>query len=160
MLDGLLSSDPDVVEFVVTRAEVDRQQGNYDAALERLRRSLATRPGSMAVNLAYAETALDANQPDAAMQSLQRFVAYVDDEPWVYKLLSRAAGELGEQAKGHEYLAQHYYLLGETQRAAMQIEIALKQPGLDFFEVSRLESRLAALNSELDVDDRRPNPAR
>jgi hypothetical protein len=42
----------------------------------------------------------------------------------------------------------------------MQIEIALKQPGLDFFEVSRLESRLAALNSELDVDDRRPNPAR
>jgi predicted Zn-dependent protease len=160
MLDGLLSSDPDVVEFVVTRAEVDRQQGNYDAALERLRRSLATRPGSMAVNLAYAETALDANQPDAAMQSLQRFVAYVDDEPRVYKLLSRAAGELGEQAKGHEYLAQHYYLLGETQRAAMQIEIALKQPGLDFFEVSRLESRLAALNSELDVEDRRPNPAR
>jgi predicted Zn-dependent protease len=157
-LDGLLDGYPDTIEFIVSRAEVDRRRGQTSEALARLERALRSLPASHAVNLAYSETALEADRPGAALDQLQAYVAYRDDEPEVYKLMAQAAAALGREALGHEYMAEHYHLRGETRRAAMQIEIALKQPDLDFFEASRLESRLAALNSELDDTDKRPNP--
>ena len=159
-LDYLLKQHPDSLEFTISRADADRARGRYSDALRRLRDSLEAHPASYAVNLAYAETALDANQPKLALNALRRFLDYRDDEPRIYRLLSRAAGNLGQEALGHEYLAEHYYLRGQTKLAALQIETALKQPKLDFFDASRLEARLAALNAELDEEDQRPTPVR
>jgi predicted Zn-dependent protease len=159
-LDVLLDGHPDTVEFVVSRAEVDRRRGQRGAALTRLDAALRRAPASHAANLAYATTALEAGRPQDALERLQAYLSYRDDEPAVYKLLSQAAAALGREALGHEYMAEHYHLRGETRQAAMQIEIALKQADLDFFEASRLESRLAELNAELDDEDRRPNPLR
>ena len=67
-----------------------------------------------------------------------------------YKLLSRAAGDQGKQALGHEYLSEYYYLIGDLEGAILQLEIALKTPDLNFYESSRLESRLAKLKVEQD----------
>lgn len=159
-LDGLIAQQPDSIEFIVSRADVDRNRGRYAAALDRLRDALAEHPFSYAANLAFAETALASGDPAAALDALKRFLAYRDDVPEVYQMLSRAAGDLGRQGLGHEYLAEYYHLNGETKRAALQIEIALKQPELDFYDASRLESRLAELNAELDEEDRRKPPAR
>jgi predicted Zn-dependent protease len=159
-LDYLLKRHPDSLEIIISRADVDRTRGNYREALRRLHDSLQAHPSSYAVNLAYAETALAASQPKLALNALRRFLDYRDDEPRIYRLLSRAAGDLGQQALGHEYLAEHYYLQGQTKLAALQIETALKQPKLDFFDASRLEARLAALNAELDEEDQRSSPAR
>ncbi len=159
-LDYLLKQHPDSLEIVISRADVDRIRGRYSEALRRLRDSLQAYPSSYAVNLAYAETALAASQPKLALNALRRFLDYRDDEPRIYQLLSRAAGDLGQEALGHEYLAEHYYLQGQTRLAALQIETALKQPKLDFFDASRLEARLAALNAELDEEDQRSSPAR
>jgi len=157
-LDELLAEQPQTIEFIVTRAAVDRAEGKHSEALDRLRYALDTYPGSYAINLSFAETALAGGQPRAALETLAGFLSYRDDEPRVYQLLSQAAGELDRQALGHEYLAEYYYLRGQTKRAAMQIEIALKQPGLEFFDASRLESRLNALNRELEESDRRQRP--
>ena len=159
-LDRLLAEHPDGVEFVVSRADVDRERGRHAAALRRLRDALDERPSSYAVNIAFAETALASGDPAAAISALKGFLAYRDDEPRVYQLLSRAAGDLGREGLGHEYLAEYYHLNGETKRAALQIEIALKQAEIDFYDASRLESRLAELNAELDEEDRRTPPAR
>jgi predicted Zn-dependent protease len=159
-LERLLAQHPDSIEFAISRADVDRARGRHAAALQRLREALTKKPASFAVNLAHAESALAAGEADTAMRALKRFLDFRDDEPRIYKLLSRAAGDLGQEALGHEYLAIYYHLEGETKRAALQIEIALKQPDLDFFDASRLEARLAALNAELDEEDPRASSRR
>jgi predicted Zn-dependent protease len=73
-------------------------------------------------------------------------------------MLSRTAGDLGKQSQGHEYLAEYYYLTGDLKSAVLQLEIALKVPHLNFYEASRLESRLAELRAEQDEEDKQKNP--
>jgi predicted Zn-dependent protease len=154
-LDGLLAEHPNQLEFVVARATVDAQTGEANAALRRLKDALTRVPGSLALNLAYAETALAAGKPSTALDALKGFLAYRDDEPRVYKLLSQAAGEMDKQGLGHEYLAEYYFLQGQLKRAELQLEIALKRPEMNFYDSSRLESRLAEVRAELDEEDQK-----
>lgn len=149
-LDDLLEKHPGRVEFVVNRALVASLQGHYDAALERLDAALATDPGGFALNLVYAETALEAGQAARAAERLRGFLDYDPDEPRVYQLLAQAAGELGNAATGHEYLAEYHYRIGRLDDAVMQLEIALEQPELNFYDASRLEARLKAVRRERD----------
>lgn len=73
----------------------------------------------------------------------------------MYQLLSRAEGDQDNRAKGHEYLAEYYYLIGDLEAAILQLEIALKRPELNFYDSSRLESRLAEFKSEEDEEDKK-----
>ncbi len=159
-LDRLVRAQPDTIEFLVARSTVDAQLGRHKAALARLGRALINHPGSYALNIAFAETALAAGEPKRAMQQLQAFVNYRSDEPRVYKLLSRAAGELDQEVLGHQYLSEYYYQIGSLKQAIQQIEIATERPGLDFYVSSRLESRLAELREEQDEEERRRSAKR
>ena len=157
-LDRLLEQYPEVVEFVVSRAQIDAQQGATERALKRLERSLTADPGSLALNLTYAETALAAGKPADAETRLQRFLDFRGEEPRIYQLLSRAAGDQDKRALGHEYLAEYYYLTGDVKAAILQLEIALKVPGLNFYDASRLESRLVDLRAEDEEKDDKGRP--
>lgn len=154
-LDQLLKSRPSAVEFIVTRARIDIATGAKTAALKRLDKALAENPGSYALNIAFAETALAAGEPKRAEEKLRRFLDFRADEPRVYQLLSRAEGDQDNRAKGHEYLAEYYYLIGDLEAAILQLEIALKRPELNFYDSSRLESRLAEFKSEEDEEDKK-----
>lgn len=152
-LDRLLKTQPEIVEFIVTRAQVDAALNNNSAALQRLEQALNAHPGSYALNIAYAETALALGDPARADKRLKRFLDFRRDEPRVYALLSRAAGDQKKPAQGHEYLAEYYYLTGDLENAILQLEIALKRPDMSFYNASRLESRLAELKQEEDDED-------
>jgi len=154
-LDSLLNTQPGTVEFVVSRARVDVALGAAATALRRLEEALAGSPGSYALNVAYAETALAAGQPARAADRLQRFLSFNRDEPQIYQLLSRTAGDQNNRAQGHEYLAEYYYLIGDLEAAILQLEIATKRPELNFYDASRLESRLAELKAEQDEEEQK-----
>lgn len=154
-LDQLMKTHPDTLEFIVTRSEVDARRGDAAAALRRLGATIDKHPGSYALNLAFAETALAMGQPEKASQRLQRFLEFRDEEPRVYQLLARAAGDQDKQALGHQYLSEYYYWIGDLKSAILQLEIALKRPELNFYESSKLESRLAELRAEQDEEDRK-----
>lgn len=154
-LKQLLSKHPDRMEFIVAQAQADAQLGNRKAALNRLDRALERNPASYALNITYGEVALESGEPARASKRLKRFLDFRKEEPRTYKLLSRAAGDLGEQALGHRYLAEHYYLTGDINSAILQLEIALKTPGMDFYEASRFESRLAEMRAEQSEEDRK-----
>ena len=150
-LDRLLAAHPDVVEFVVSRASADRQLGRETAAFSRLERALRDNPASYALNIAYAEAALAAGKPALAESQLEKFRAYRADDPRVYQLLSRAAGDQDKRAAGHAFLAEYYYLIGELEAAILQLDIALDQANVDFYASSRLESRRAELQREQEM---------
>ncbi len=154
-LDELMRSHPNTIEFIVSRSEVDARRGKGADALRRLSAAIDKHPGSYALNIAYAETALAQGQPANASQKLQSFLDFRDEEPRVYQLLARAAGDQDKQALGHQYLSEYYYWIGDLESAILQLEIALKRPELNFYESSKLESRLAELRAEQDEEDRK-----
>ena len=153
ILDALLKDRPDTVEFIVSRAQADADQSRDAAALARLQTAIRAHPGSYALNIAYAEAALAAGQPALAEKHLQEFLPYREDDPRVYKLLSTAAGDQDRRAEGHAFLAEYYYLIGDVEAAVLQLDIALEQKDVSFYDASRYESRRAEL--KLEVDDKK-----
>jgi len=154
-LDRLLEMHPQQIEFIVVRSQVDQLLGNGLQGLERLDRALTNAPGSLALNVSAAEIALDLGEPGQARDRLLQLLHYRSDEPSAYRLLARAAAESGQAAAGHEYLAEYYYLIGDLKSAALQLEIALDQKGMNFFESSRLESKLKAVRAEQEDNENR-----
>ncbi len=154
-IDALLVKQPDIVEFIVARAQVDLERGANSGALKRLKTALTAAPGNYALNLSYAETALALGKASAAEKQLRRFLDFRGDEPRVFQLLARAAGEQGRRVQGHSYLAEFYHLTGELESAILQIEIALKQPQLSFYDASKLEAKLTALKAEQKAEEER-----
>ncbi|MCB1803105.1 MAG: M48 family metallopeptidase [Gammaproteobacteria bacterium] len=156
LLDDLLAKHPQAVEFIVSRAEADILAGKQSAAVNRLRTAIKATPGSYALNVALAEAALAAGEPATADSHLTAYLTFRSDDPRVYRLLSRAADDQGKRAEGHAFLAEYYYLIGDAEAAVLQLDIALKQPGISFFDASRYESRRAELQQEVDdQEDRR-----
>jgi predicted Zn-dependent protease len=155
ILDALLQMHPQMIEFIVSRAAAERQQGQHEQALARLAAALDHRPSSHALNMAYAEAALAAGRPGAAESQLNRYLAYRPEDPQLYQLLSRASGDQDKRIDVHAYRAEYFYLSGQLEEAVMQIDIALAQPDIDFYEASRLESRRAQIQQELDEQEAR-----
>lgn len=148
-LRGLLDKHPGMVDFVVTKASVEARMGKTKEALDRLGNALLKKPSSYALNLAFGEVALARGEYADAQQHLQDYLLYKNDDPRIYQLLSRAAGENGDRLAAHQFLAQSHYLMGDIEGAVLQLEIALKTPGVNFYNSSKIESQLQALKKEL-----------
>jgi len=147
-LDKLLRQEPQVLEFIVTRAQIDMQMKHTQTALQRLQDALQDNPSSYALNITYAEAALGHGKHQAALSQLQQYIEYRPNDPRIYELMSRAAGENRKTIQGYEYLAKMHHLDGNIEAAILQLEIALKEPNISFFESSKIESRLKKLNEE------------
>lgn len=154
-LQALLEQYPQTTEFVVTKAHIEARRGDTAEALRRLQQALVRRPASYALNVSYAEVALARGEHAKALQSLQAFTLYRDSDPLVHQLMSRAAGESGNRLLAHQYQAEHHYLNGDLEAAILQLEIALKLPGIDFYRSAKLESRLDGLKKEQEEEKRR-----
>jgi len=148
LLRKLLDERPDLPEFIVAEAKVENQLGRGQAALQRLHRALATQPASHALNLAYADQAIGLGEYPLAVKQLTRYLDYSHDDPGVYALLARAIGEAGDSLSAHKYQAEYHYLNGNLEEAILQLEIALKTPGISFFDSASIESRLDQLRRE------------
>ena len=148
LLRKLLEERPDLPEFIVAEAKLENQLGRGRAALQRLHRALATQPASHALNLAYADQAIGLGEYPLAVNQLTRYLDYSHDDPSVYALLARAVGETGDSLSAHKFQAEYHYLNGNLEEAILQLEIALKTPGISFFDSASIESRLDQLRAE------------
>jgi predicted Zn-dependent protease len=144
----LLEQHPDMTEFIVTKAAIEARLNRTDQALARLANAVLKKPSSYALNLAYAEVAVSRGEFAAALRQLEDYVQYSDDDPKVFQLMSIAAGEQGDKLQAHRLLAEHHYLKGDLEAAILQLEIASKLSASNFYDASRIESRLKTLREE------------
>jgi len=148
MLTELLRQRPEIPEFVIAKADIEQRSGEGAKALKRLQQALAAHPGSRAFNLAYAEQAMRLRQFRPAQEQLMAYLKYAPDDPDLYGLLARLAGETGDKLDAHLYQAENHYLRGRLDDAILQLEIAGREKGLSFYDASRLESRLEEMRRE------------
>ncbi len=154
-LDALLRLHPSSTELLILSARLYHEAGEPRRGLAEVRNALALFPTSYPLNLTLADMLLADNHPDEAYRLLQGQLQIRPTDARLYKLFARAAGANGRTAEGHEYLAEHYYLVGDLEAAVLQLEIALKDKQLGFYDSSRLESRLQQVRDELEETKRR-----
>ncbi|WP_456412382.1 beta-barrel assembly-enhancing protease [Thiolapillus sp.] len=149
-LGKLMQAHPDTLEFIITASRADMDAGNRRLAIERLEKSAHKFPLSYPLQVTLAEFYLQAGRAQDAYKKLKQLAALQPENTRTFKLLAKAAAALGDEAESHEHMATHYYLMGALEPALLQLKIALRTPGLDFYQTARLESRLKKMQAEAE----------
>lgn len=149
-LRKLMQENPDTLEYVITASRADMEAGNKKRAIKLLEQSSHKFPLSYPLQVTLAEHYLRADKTKEAYKKLKLLVSLQPENTHIFKLLARAAADLGNKAESHEFMAMHYYLNGTLEPALLQLKIALRIPGLDFYQTARLESQLKKVQAEVD----------
>ncbi|HDK37944.1 MAG TPA: tetratricopeptide repeat protein, partial [Thiolapillus brandeum] len=149
-LEKLTRQYPDVLEFVITASRADIESGHATQAIQRLEQNSHKFPLSYPLQLTLAEFYLRTGQAKPAYKKLKLLADVQPENAQAYKLLAKAAAALDHKAESHEFMATHYYLRGSLEAAVLQLKIALRIPGLDFYQTAKLESRLKKIQTEVD----------
>lgn len=151
----LLSSEPNQIEYIVARAELEKLSGQPEQGIEVLRQGLNEHPGNYPLSIYYAQAQLDQGKPSQAKQILDQQLSGRPDDILLYKLLAQASGDAGNKTQGHQYLAEYYYHTGDLNSSVIQLEIALKDRNLNYYESARMAARLKEIRTEKqDLDAR------
>ena len=132
-------------------AQLQADQGRTDAALETYRTALS-RPSR---SIAGSSTAMrsccwrPAGRTRPSPGSRSRVRATPDDAK-LYELQSRAFAAAGKRVAQHRAQAEAYYRRGNLAAAVGQLEIATKERGSDFYELSITDARLRELRNQLE----------
>ena len=148
LLAALLAKDPERIAYIIALAQVEQDQKNSKAALRRLHDALDLYPDNGALTVNYVNALLEDRQPKTARDILQNYLRHTPGNPELYTLLARAAGDAGYPSEAHEAQAEYFYLNGDLDSAIIQLEKAAHAPGADFYQSSRIESRLQQFKQE------------
>jgi predicted Zn-dependent protease len=136
--------------FELLAAQLQADQGRTDAALESYRAALNSFPQYRGLIYGYAQLLLEAGRTDQAIAWLQERVRATPDDARIYELQSRAFAAAGRRVAQHRAQAEAYYRRGNLAAAVGQLEIATKERGSDFYELSITDARLRELRNLLE----------
>lgn len=149
-LDRLLESSPGQVEYVVQSARLYGVTGQPERGLAELERAYKANPKSYALAVELAEDQLAAGRAEQARKTLQPLLKSHADQPRVMELTALASARSGKRGEGYRYQAEFYYLTGAVDAAVQQLELAMREPGVDFYQSSIIEARLREVRAEAE----------
>jgi len=144
----LRQQQPAETAFVLVEAQALSELKKDAESLALLQQALTENPHDHPLRMALAERLIQAEQGDAAYPILTEALRQRPDDVAVRGLLGHASAQMGRGAESHEHLAEYHYQRGNLEGAILQLEIALREPRLDFYQASRVESRLTELKRE------------
>ncbi len=153
----LIEQRPDQIEYIVAKAELDKLSGQPAQGIEILKQGLNEHPANYPISIYYAQALLDLGRPNEVKPLLEPLLSGRPDDSLLYKLLAQAAGDAGDKTQGHQYLAEYYYHTGALKSAVIQLEIALKDRTLDYYQSAKMAARLKEIRAEkqdLEARDR------
>ena len=136
--------------FDALAAELQAEQGKLDAALETYATALRAHPGNRTLTYGYLNRLLDAGRPKEVLADLNERLRSVQDDARLYEIQARAYAATSQRVAQHRAQAEAYYRKGNLAAAVDQLEIAVKDRGSDFYQLSSAESRLRELRSMLE----------
>jgi predicted Zn-dependent protease len=146
--DELLARYPNQAELIILQARIEAQEGSKDQALKTLQTAVGLRPSNVPLRIAYADVLLESGHPTRALKTLEDVARTKPDDILIYQKMSDAALKSGQKAATYRYRAEKLYAEGDLEPAIRQLEIALRQPGLSYYDASRIQVRLDAFKQE------------
>lgn len=157
--DRLLKQRDLLPALVLGRAGVSMRLGQSQQAVSLLQDAQSLYPGNRPLLIALAETLLELDRPQDARRLLQDHVGDDSSDVRLYQLLAQAAGGSGLVAEGQGWRAEALYHAGELKQAARQLELALENTRMEYFQSARLSARLREINREIrDQEQRSDRP--
>jgi len=151
-LGYLLEYENEKPAFLLAAARLETAQQNYRSALKIYEKMQELYPNYRPLIMAWAKTLLAAGQPAKARDLLRKYGRSHETDHQYYELLAQAEGMAGNEAESGIAKAHHFYLIGDTQLAIERLKHTQRQPGLDYYQQQRIESRLDLYARERELE--------
>lgn len=143
-LNQLAEQSPDQFWFRIALAEVAKQKGESQRAVELLKEVLRVIPGNYAASVLLADNLIALNETTEARQLLDRLLLRRQD-PQLYRLLAEVWGKEGDRARTHQARGEYLFAMGQEQRAVEQMRFALAQSDDRFALHTQIRARLRTM---------------
>jgi len=148
ILQKLVERYPNQPQFMNALAEVEMDAKNFPRAAQMYELGLQRFPQNGAMTMNYARALLNTRQQGKAKQILHDYLKYHSPNPDIYELMAEAYSKLGDEAEYHRYYAEGYYLLGQTQEALLQLQLAKNAAGGNYYLNSILDERIETIRNQ------------
>lgn len=125
--------------------DIQTAAGQTEAAAKTYRDGLQRFPRHLALTYGLAELLLQTRKSREALALIDERIANQPRDAQLYELKARAHADLNQPFARHQALAEAYALRGNNGAAIEQLQLALKSPGGDFYQLSGAEARLRQL---------------
>jgi len=146
--DELLAKHPNQTELIILDARLDAKSGAKKQAVKTLQTAVGLRPSSVPLRVAYADILMETGHPERALKTLEDISRNRPGDTLIFQKISDAALKSGNKAATHRYRAEKLYAEGDLKSAILQLEIALREPGLRYHDASKIQVRLDAFKQE------------
>ncbi|MCK5477941.1 MAG: M48 family metallopeptidase, partial [Methylococcales bacterium] len=144
----LTTQYPNQPQYASALAKTAFEARQYKKALNLLEKATNRFHSDNAIKIELISTLLKTGNPNKAKSILQSLNYQSKQQPLYYEYLAQAYADLDQPAESHRYLAEYYYLTGHTPSAIMQIKLAKKAKGINFYLQSILDERLSFFLNE------------
>ncbi|HLF96680.1 MAG TPA: M48 family metalloprotease [Methylococcaceae bacterium] len=148
LLEPLVAKYPEYPQFINALARMELAAARHEKALALYGQALSRFPGNRAVLIEYSKAQLAAGNAELARKSLLAYLRDHQVNAETNQLLAEAYTKLGNESEGHRYMAEYYYLNGQTRAAITQLRIAAKAARGNFYLYSMVDERLRQLEAE------------
>ena len=148
ILQRLVQTYPHQSQFMNALAGVEMDARNFTKAAQLYELALQRFPDNQAMTLNYVRALLNTNQAAKVRQILHDYLKHHKPTPDVYELLAETYNKLGNEGESHRYYAEGYYQLGQTKSALLQLQLAKRAAGNNFYLNSVIDERLEQWRAE------------
>ncbi len=145
ILEPLLADEPYNLTLQLGMANIERKQGNVDAALKRIKSIGVYHADSYALAMAHAETLMQASRYGESEKLLQDLSRQRPGDPEVWFQLAEVSGLAGDISGVHKARAEYFILNGVFDKAREHLGYARRLLQNDFQQSSIIDQRLRDL---------------
>jgi len=138
----LVKQYPEQPQYANALAKTAFEAVQYQKSLKLFEKATRQFPSNNAIKIEYISTLLKAGKPERAKAVLQSLSYQSKKQAFYFELIAQTYAELNQPAKSHRYLAEYYYAVGHTRFAILQINLAKKAKGVNFYLQAILDERL------------------
>jgi predicted Zn-dependent protease len=147
-LQRLVQTYPHQSQFMNALANTEMDGKNYTKAAQLYDLALQRFPGNQAMTLNYVRALLNTHDAAKARKLLHEYTQHHRATPDVYELMAETYSKLGNAGESHRYYAEGYYLLGQTKSALLQLQLAKRAAGGNFYLNSVIDERMSLWRAE------------
>jgi len=148
-LEALLREYPKVTQFYGALGQAYMGNNQLKESQAVLDRGMDLFPRNVPITIRLAETLMHAGDNRRAHVVLLDLFNNVEPTPDQTRLIAKAANQAGDFADSYSYMAEFYFMTGDLQRGAGQLQMALALPALDPIQRARLSARLEEVRAAM-----------
>jgi predicted Zn-dependent protease len=146
----LTADYPNQPQYISALAKTAVESHDYETANKLYAAAASNFPSDQAIKIEFIRSLLKSAKPQLALEVLQSLPDKLKDLPQYYELLSQSYADLHRPGESHRFLAEYYYVTGQTQEAIMQIRMARDEKDLNYQMLAIINERLNFYMSEQD----------